>query len=154
MKIILKEDVANLGHLGDVREVAAGYARNYLLPRGLVIRATPRNVAEVAHHRRLIEARITERKQELAGLAQRVGGTELTFPVKVGEHGRLFGSVTAKQVAEALTAQGMPVDRRQVGMDGPLKAIGDVTVKVDLGHGVSAKVQVSVVPEEPAPETE
>ena len=99
MKVILKEDVANLGHLGDVREVAAGYARNYLLPRGLVIRATPRNVAEVAHHRRLIEARIAERKQELAGLAQRVAGTVLTFPVKVGEHGRLFGSWASRTTA-------------------------------------------------------
>jgi len=152
MKVILKEDVANLGHLGDVREVAAGYARNFLLPRGLVIRATPRNMAEVAHHQRLIDARITQRKQELAGLSERLGGTELTFPVKVGEHGRLFGSVTAKQVAEALTDLGMPVERRQVGMDGPLKAIGEETLSVDLGHGVVARIKVAVVPEEPAPE--
>jgi large subunit ribosomal protein L9 len=152
MKVILKEDVANLGHLGDVREVAAGYARNFLLPRGLVIRATPRNIAEVAHERRLIDARIAQRKDELAGLAERLGGSVLTFPVKVGEHGRLFGSVTAKQVAEALAAQGMPVDRRQVVMDGPLKAIGEETLKVDLGHGVVARIKVAVVPEEPAPE--
>lgn len=152
MKVILKDDVANLGHLGDVREVAAGYARNFLLPRGLVIRATPRNVAEVAHERRLIDARVAQRKDELAGLAQRLGQTVLTFPVKVGEHGRLFGSVTAKQVGEALAALGMPVDRRQVLMDGPLKAIGEETVKVDLGHGVVARIKVAVVPEEPAPE--
>jgi len=152
MKVILKEDVANLGHLGDVREVAAGYARNFLLPRGLVIRATPRNVAEVAHERRLIDARIAQRKDELTGLAQRLGQTVLTFPVKVGEHGRLFGSVTAKQVAEALAAQGMPVDRRHVVMDGPLKAIGEETLKVDLGHGVIARIKVAVVAEEPAPE--
>jgi large subunit ribosomal protein L9 len=152
MKVILKEDVANLGHLGDVREVTAGYARNFLVPRGLVIRATPRNMAEVAHERRLIDARIADRKGELAGLAERLGQSVLTFPVKVGEHGRLFGSVTAKQVAEALAAQGMPVDRRQVVMDGPLKAIGEETMKVDLGHGVVARVKVAVVPEEPAPE--
>jgi large subunit ribosomal protein L9 len=152
MKVILKEDVANLGHLGDVREVTAGYARNFLVPRGLVIRATPRNMAEVAHERRLIDARIAERKGELAGLAERLGQSVLTFPVKVGEHGRLFGSVTAKQVAEALAAQGMPVDRRQVVMDGPLKAIGEETLKVDLGHGVVARIKVAVVPEEPAPE--
>jgi large subunit ribosomal protein L9 len=152
MKVILKEDVANLGHLGDVREVTAGYARNFLVPRGLVIRATPRNMAEVAHERRLIDARIADRKGELAGLAERLGQSVLTFPVKVGEHGRLFGSVTAKQVAEALAAQGMPVDRRQVVMDGPLKAIGEETLKVDLGHGVVARVKVAVVPEEPAPE--
>jgi large subunit ribosomal protein L9 len=152
MKVILKEDVANLGHLGEVREVAPGYARNFLIPRGLVIRATARNMAEVAHERRLIEARVAERREAMKGLATRLEGTALTFPVKVGEQGRLFGSVTAKQIAEELTAQGMPVERRQVLLDGTIKAVGETTLKVELGHGVTAKVRVAVVPEEPAPE--
>jgi large subunit ribosomal protein L9 len=149
MRVILKEDVASLGHLGDIKEVAAGYARNYLIPRGLVIPATARNVAEVEHERRLISGRIDKRREELKGLAARVDETVLTFPVKVGEDGRLFGSVTAKAIADALTEQGIPVDRRQlVDLAGPLKAVGEETLKVDLGHGVTARLKVSVVPEE------
>ena len=148
MKVILKDDVANLGHLGDIKEVAAGYARNFLIPRGLVIPATARNVAEVEHERRLIEGRITRRREELKGVAERIGQAALTFTVRVGEDGRLFGSVTAKAIAEALTEQGMPIERRQLIMEGPLKAVGDVTLKVDLGHGVMSPLKVSVVAEE------
>lgn len=150
MKVILKDDVADLGHLGDIKEVAAGYARNYLIPRGLVIPATARNVAEVEHERRLIETRIDRRKEELKEVAAKIEQATLTFPVRVGEDGRLFGSVTSKAIADALTGQGMPVERRQLIMEGPLKAAGDVTLKVDLGHGVTARLKVSVVPEEEA----
>jgi large subunit ribosomal protein L9 len=152
MRVILREDVANLGHLGDIRDVAAGYARNYLIPRGLVIRATARNVAEVEHERRLIEGRIEKRREELKALAARIEQAALTFPVKVGEDGKLFGSVTAKAVAEELERQGMPLDRRQLVMDGPLKATGDATLQVDLGHGVTTRLKVSVVPEAAGPE--
>lgn len=148
MRVILREDVADLGHLGEIKDVAPGYARNYLIPRGLVIRATARNVAEVEHERRLIEARIGKRREELKALAERIEAAALTFPVKVGEDGKLFGSVTAKAIADALTGQGMPVDRRQLVLEGPIKATGDVTVGVDLGHGVTTRLKVSVVPEE------
>jgi large subunit ribosomal protein L9 len=154
MKVILKDDVANLGHLGDIKEVAAGYARNFLIPRGLVIPATARNVAEVEHERRLIEGRIARRREELKEVAAKIEQAALTFPVRVGEDGKLFGSVTAKAIAEALTEQGMAVERRQLIMDGPLKAAGDVTLRVDLGHGVSAGLKVSVVPEEEEAGTE
>jgi large subunit ribosomal protein L9 len=148
MKVILKDDVANLGHLGDIKEVAAGFARNFLIPRGLVIPATARNVAEVEHERRLIEARIARRREELKEVAARIAQAALTFTVKVGEDGRLFGSVTSKAIAEELTAQGMPIERRQLIMEGPLKATGEVTIKVDLGHGVMSPLKVSVVAEE------
>ena len=148
MKVILKDDVANLGHLGDIKEVAAGFARNFLIPRGLVIPATARNVAEVEHERRLIEARIARRREELKEVAARIAQAALTFTVKVGEDGRLFGSVTSKAIAEELTAQGMPIERRQLIMEGPLKATGEVTIKVDLGHGVVSPLKVSVVAEE------
>jgi large subunit ribosomal protein L9 len=148
MKVILKDDVANLGHLGDIKEVAAGFARNFLIPRGLVIPATARNVAEVEHERRLIEARIARRREELKEVAAKIAQAALTFTVKVGEDGRLFGSVTSKAIAEELTAQGMPIERRQLIMEGPLKATGEVTIKVDLGHGVMSPLKVSVVAEE------
>jgi len=153
MRVILKEDVVNLGHLGEIKEVAPGYARNFLIPRGLVIPATTKNVAEVDHERRLIEGRIAKRRDELKDLAARIEATPLTFTVKVGEDGKLFGSVTAKAIAEALTDQGLAVDRRQLVLDGPIKSTGDVIVKVELGHGVATRLKVSVVPEEAGAES-
>lgn len=152
MKVILKEDVENLGRLGDVKDVAPGYARNYLIPNGMVIRATNRNLAQVEHERRLIDAKLSKRREEAGALAKRMEAMTLSMPVKVGEDGRLFGSVTSKHLADALAAQGFNVDRRGIHLDGPIKTVGDRKVGVDLGYGVLATLKVSVVAESVEPE--
>lgn len=151
MKVILKDDVPNLGRLGDIKDVAAGYARNYLIPRGLGIAATSKNVAQVEHERRIIEVRLAERRKEAEALAQKVGGLTVSMPVKVGEDGRLFGSVTAKDLIGALAGQGVEVDRHAIVLEHPIKSVGNSTVEVNLGHGVTATLKVSVVAEETEP---
>lgn len=148
MKVILKDDVPNLGRLGDIKEVAAGYARNFLIPRGLGIAATTKNVAEVEHERRLIELRLAERRKGAEALAAKVAKLTVSVPVKVGEDGRLFGSVTAKDLITALADQGIEVDRHAIVLEQPIKSVGARTVDVNLGHGVTAKLSVSVVAEE------
>ncbi|MDH4229517.1 MAG: 50S ribosomal protein L9 [Nitrospirota bacterium] len=145
MKVILKEDVENLGRLGDVKDVAPGYARNFLIPRGLVIAATDKRIAQVEHERRLIESRVNKRRTEAQGIAKSMAAKPLVMTVKCGEDGRLFGSVTAKDIATALAAQGYPVDRRSMRMDGPIKHLGDEELVVDLGFGVTSTITVSVV---------
>ncbi|MDH5526357.1 MAG: 50S ribosomal protein L9 [Nitrospirota bacterium] len=145
MQVILKDDVENLGRMGDVKDVAPGYARNYLIPRDLVIVATDRQVARVKHEKRLIEARVAERRTESSAAAAKLKNSPVTLSVKAGEGGRLFGSVTSRDVAEALTAAGFSVDRRSVKMDGPLKSLGSHEVEIDLGYGVHATATVNVV---------
>jgi large subunit ribosomal protein L9 len=154
MKVILKEDVENLGQLGDIKEVAAGYARNFLIPRNLVIAATVKNVAEVEHERRLIEARLVTRRAGSQAKADKIAGITISVTVKVGEDGRLFGSVTAKDLMANLAEQGVELDRHGIVLDNPIKSVGDRTVSVNLGHGVKADLKVSVVAEatEEAPE--
>ena len=147
MKVILKEDVVNLGHLGDVKEVAPGYARNFLIPRGLVIAATQKNLAQVEHERRLIEGKLAQRREAVTGVAAQINGTSVSMTVKAGEDSKLFGSVTAKDLISALGEQGIEVDRHAIVLDHPIKSLGDVEVKVDLGHGVNAQLKVSVVAE-------
>ncbi|MFQ5509185.1 MAG: 50S ribosomal protein L9 [Leptospirillia bacterium] len=152
MRVILKDDVDSLGHIGDVKDVAAGYARNYLIPNGLVIPATDRNVAQIEHERRLLEAKIAERIGEAKSKAAELEGVSVTISVKVGEDGKLFGSVTNKDIAEALAAKGIALDRKTIRLDGHIKSVGDLTVKVDLGRGITTQIGVSVVSD--APETE
>lgn len=147
MKVILKEDVENLGRLGDVKDVAPGYARNYLIPRDLVLVATDKQVARVEHERRLIAARVEERRTASNAASKKMEKTPITLSVKAGEGGRLFGSVTSRDVADALAAAGFAVDRRSVKMDGPLKSLGSHEVEVDLGYGVNATATVNVVAE-------
>lgn len=144
MKVILKDDVENLGRLGDVKDVAPGYARNYLIPRNLVLVATSRQVARVEHEKRLIEARVEERRTGATAESKKIEATPITLTVKAGEGGRLFGSVTSRDVAEALAAKGFSVERRSLRMDGPLKSLGSHAIEVDLGYGVHATATVNV----------
>lgn len=147
MKVILKENVEHLGHLGDVREVAAGYARNYLIPKGLVIAATARNLAEVEHERGLIESRIAKMQDSAKETAEKIAAASVTIPVKVGEDGKLFGSVTVRHIVDALAGQGIEVDRHAVLLSGPVRSLGDIKVPVKLVRGVTAELAVSIVSE-------
>ncbi len=148
MKVILIEDVPGLGNAGDIKEVALGYARNYLIPKGLAVVATPSAVKEWQARleaRRAREARETERA---TALADRMAALTLTFQAKAGPTGRLYGSVTTADIAEALERElGVPFDRRKIESD-PLREIGEHMVSVRLAREVVAQVRVVVAAEE------
>jgi len=147
MEVILREHVDNLGQRGDVVKVAAGYARNYLLPRKLALTVTEANRKQIARERKVADAREAEERQTAEAFASRLAQVELVIARRVGETGALYGSVTSADLAEALAAKGLEVDRRKIQLDEPIKQLGDVTVPVKLHRDVASSVKVSVVKE-------
>jgi large subunit ribosomal protein L9 len=146
MKIVLRDDVENLGYKGDVVDVADGYARNYLVPRGLAMKATKGVVAQAEAMRRNRAAKEARDVEAAQTQAARLEGARIEIPARAGEGGKLFGSVTATDVADAIQAQrGIEVDRRRVGLDEPVKELSEVDVKVKLHTDVEATVTVVVV---------
>jgi large subunit ribosomal protein L9 len=148
MQVILKEDLDNLGKSGEVVNVKPGYGRNYLLPRGLAVPATADDVARVAHEKRLIVARTSKLAKETQAEADRLSQVSVSIARAVGEEDKLFGSVTSRDIAEALQAQGVTVDAKKIQLDEPLKALGMSEVPIKLGRGVTAKIKVWVVKKE------
>jgi large subunit ribosomal protein L9 len=147
MEIILREDIDNLGARGQVVKVAPGYARNYLLPRRLAVAATDANRKIVEQERQAHLRREAVLKTESEELAKLVGAVSLTIARKAGENGQLFGSVTAADIADALTAQNFNIDRRKIHLEEPIRALGDYKVPVRLHREVSVDVNVSVTAE-------
>lgn len=147
MKIILLEDVNNLGRAGAVVEVAAGYGRNFLVPRKLAIAATAGSMRNLEKTRGEIAKKQNRLLSEAQVLGKRLEATPLTMPAHVGEEGRLHGSITTHDIAEALAAQGIEVDRRKIHLEEPIKVIGSHTVKVRLAPEAEATLTVEVVPE-------
>ncbi|AUM01006.1 50S ribosomal protein L9 [Pseudothauera hydrothermalis] len=146
MQIILLEKVANLGGLGDVVKVKDGYARNYLIPQGLAKRATAANMAEFEARRAELERLQAEKLAAAQALAAKLDGLMIQITRKAGMDGRLFGSVTNADVAEALSAQGCEVERGAIRMpNGPLKSVGDFQLEVALHSDVVATITVSVL---------
>jgi large subunit ribosomal protein L9 len=147
MEVILKEDIANLGKIGEIVRVRDGYARNYLLPRGLVLEANKKNLKTFEHHKKLVG----DQKQKIVRQAQSVGdqlnGVSLVIPMKVGEEGKLFGSVTNIHIEKALKAKGLNVDRRKIQLAEPIKSAGDYDVPVRLSAELTVPLKVSVVSE-------
>jgi large subunit ribosomal protein L9 len=151
MQVILQQDVENLGTMGDVVKVKTGYARNYLLPRGLALVADSKNLARLEHQKRGMAAKKVKAETAAKAEAARLGALAVTIPARAGEEDRLFGSVTNQDIQRALAAQGFEVDRKRIQLAGPIKSLGDFDVAVSLGAGVRATVRVSVVrQEEPA----
>ena len=144
MLVILQKEVQNLGDAGSVVKVRAGYGRNFLIPNGFAIPANEGSVRVLEHQKRMAEA--IRRKQLAAAqaLADQVGKISLTFRREVGEEGKLFGSVTTKDIAEALAAEGVTIDRRSIQLDDAIRALGVVEVSIRLHKDVSAKVRVFV----------
>src|SRR5919109_649439 len=133
MRVILKSEVKGLGHLGDIKDVADGYARNYLLPKGLAIEATGSQLRHLAQERESEKAKKDRAHGDAEALAKRIGEVTLVFKLKAGEKGKTFGSVTAKEVAEALTKEAKAeIDRTKVVLHEPLKSLGVHTVEVRL----------------------
>lgn len=145
MKVLLKEHVEGVGHLGDVLEVSDGFARNYLLPRNKAIEANERNVKEFEHHRRLMAEKARKEKLELEAYAKKLSAVSLTFTVQAGKDGKLFGSVTSKDIEESLAEKGFAVDRKKIQLAQPIKTLGTVAVPIKLHRDVTATVCVEVV---------
>jgi large subunit ribosomal protein L9 len=147
MEVILREDIKTLGRAGEMVKVKPGYARNYLLPQGLAYEATEGNKKRVAAEGRVRAARDQAERGEAERLAATLSQVSLTLTGKAGEEGKLFGSITSQDIADALGRQGHTVDRRKIELDHPIKTTGSHTVSVRLHPEVHAQVGVSVVPE-------
>jgi large subunit ribosomal protein L9 len=145
MEIILRQSVEKLGHPGDVVTVKNGYARNFLLPRGLAYEATPGNLKRIAAEKSRLEAAESERRGGAQELATRLEEVQLTFSARVGEEGKLFGSVTSSDIAEQLAAQGFNIERRLIDLHEPIKALGVYRVPVRLHADVKPEIRVWVI---------
>ncbi len=144
VQVILSEDVHNLGDAGDVVEVKPGFARNFLIPQGKALPATAARVHEVEHKRRVIAERRAKELKDLDAVKARLEGIALEIAAQVGEEGKLFGSVTAQNLAELLAQQGVEVDRRKIVLAEPIKSVGEHTVSVRLRNDVVASLKVTV----------
>ncbi len=146
MRVILRSDVAGVGHKGDVLDVADGYARNYLVPRGLALKASSGALAQAAAMRRARDAREARDRASAEEIATRLAPTVITVPAKAGAEGRLFGSVTAADLVEAVEAQaGVVLDRRRVHLEEPIKTLGAHEVAVRLHSDVELRLTLEVV---------
>jgi large subunit ribosomal protein L9 len=153
VKIILREDVHGLGHAGAVVSVRPGYARNYLLPEGKAVLATEAGVKELEHHQRVIAEKVARELKSHQAVKTRLEGLKLSVAAQVGEEGKLFGSVTAREIAELIAAQGVEIDRRTIQLAEPIKEAGTHTVAVRLHREVVANVKLEVTAANPPAES-
>jgi large subunit ribosomal protein L9 len=147
MKLILREDVTSLGRSGEVVTVKDGYGRNYLLPRKLAVLANERNIRQLEHDKSVIAARQEKLKTGAQQTAKGLQAVAVRITRKVGEQDKLYGSVTALDIAEALAAKGQKVDRRSIHLPDPIKSVGTFEVEIRLHREVAAKIKVEVAPE-------
>ncbi len=148
MKVILKEDVPSLGKRGDTIKVSDGYARNFLIPKGLALEATGKNIHVLEHAKKVIAQQSEKERKKAESLLQQFSDVTVTIPCKVGEMDKLFGSVTGKDIENALREKGFEVDKRQVVIEDPIKSLGEHRVKIKLHPGIAADVTVNVTREE------
>ena len=148
MEVILREHVEHLGRRGDVVKVAAGYARNYLLPRKLALAVTEANKRQIERERKIADAREAEEKSQAEALAQRISQLEIEIARRVGEHDTLYGSVTSADISHALQTKGFDIEKRKIQLPEPLKALGESMVPVKIHRDVTAQVRVKVVAEQ------
>ncbi len=145
MEVILRAAVDNLGHPGDLVTVSPGFGRNYLLPRGLAYAATPGNKKRIEQERQRLEAAEAARRAKAENFAAGLEQVSLTFSARVGEEGKLFGSVTAADIAHQLEAQGLAVEKRQVDLHEPIRALGVYRVPIRLHADVRPEIKVWVI---------
>ena len=145
MEVILRQSVDNVGQPGDIVKVSPGFARNYLLPRGLAYEATAGNRTRIAKEAAKLEAAENERRSGAKQIADKIEAVNLTFSARVGEEGKLFGSVTAADIAEQLVAQGIQVEKRMIDLHEPIKALGVYRIPVRLHADVKPEVKVWVI---------
>ncbi len=144
MKVILQKDIPNLGDAGDVKEVADGYARNFLLPKKLVIQYNESSERAIRHQKKLINFKKDKRRSQSEKMAESVANMEIKIIAQVGEEDKLFGSVTSMDIAKHLADKGYLVDKRKIQLDEPIKKKGEYEVPVKLDEGVTATIKVIV----------
>lgn len=144
MKVILKENIENLGHIGDVVKVAPGYARNYLLPKGLVLEASEKNARALEHAKRQLEYKKNKVLEQARQIAARIEGLSLAIAHQAGEEGKLFGSVTNMELAELLKGQGLEIERKKIVLAEPIRQVGEYSVTVKVHPEVNATLKVNV----------
>lgn len=147
VKVILSQSVQGLGEAGDVVGVKVGYARNYLLPQGKALPATESKVRELEHHKRVVLEKAARELKDLEALRKRLESVALEVSARVGEEGKLFGSVTSAQIAELLAEKGYEVDRRKIHLAAPLREVGDHVVAIRLQRDLTAQVPLKIVAE-------
>ena len=147
MKVILLETVRGSGKAGDVVNVSDGYARNLLIPKGLAQEATPQNMARLKKTQERIAKKQAEDRESAEKQAEILASTQVEIKAKAGEGGKVFGSVTSKDIAEALNAQGFEIDKKKIKLDSPIKELGVTTVEIKLFNEITGKVKVNVIPE-------
>ena len=145
MEVILRQAVENLGHPGEIVKVSPGYARNYLLPRGLAYEATPGNRKRIEQERQRLEAAEAQRREAAQAHAAKLEQVSLTFSARVGDEGKLFGSVTSSDIVHQLEAQGIHIEKRQVELHEPIKALGVYRVPIRLHADVKPEIKVWVI---------
>lgn len=148
MKVLLQTDVESVGKAGQIVNVKDGFARNYLIPRKLAVIADEKNVRVFEHLKRQTEEKIRKTRKQAEVLKEKIESLTLIIPCKVGEEGKLFGSVTNIQIAEALKKEGLEVDRKKIVLENPLKVLGDYEAVVKLEGDITAKIRISLVKEE------
>ena len=144
MKVILKEDVKNLGIIGTVVDVANGYGRNYLIPRELAVEANPKNLKQFEHQKKIILIKADKIKESAKGLSEKISALSVVLEAKAGEEDKLFGSVTTMDIAEAISKQGFEIDKRKILLKEPIKRLGIYEVSVKVHQDVTATVKVEV----------
>lgn len=147
VEVILRDDVAHLGKIGDVVRVKPGFARNFLFPRGLAIEANTKSLRVLEHHKRVIGAAAERQRKTAEGMATKLQGLKLTVRARAGEEGRLFGSVTNLDVERLLADAGFKIDRRRITLDEPIKQLGTYPIVVQVGRDVRATVELTVAAE-------
>jgi large subunit ribosomal protein L9 len=150
MKVILQETLDGVGHLGDLINVADGFARNFLLPRRKAVEANSRSIKAFEHTKRVAAEKAKKEKLEIEAHAKKVSAVTLTIEAQVGKDDKMFGSVTAKDIAEGLATQGFTVDRRKIQLAQPIKELGTVTVPIKMPREVTATVTIRVVKKQEA----
>ena len=148
MRVILRENLENLGKAGEVVSVRPGYGRNYLLPSGLAVPATEKDEARLQHEQRVIASRVAKLAKQMQSEADRLSQASVSLARAVGEEDKLYGSVSNRDIAEALAEQGIKLDARKIQLDEPIKTLGMTEVAVKLGHDITAKLKVWVVKKE------
>ena len=144
LQVILRDDVANLGKIGDVVRVKPGFARNFLLPRGLAVEANPKNLRVLEHQKRVISAKADREHKSAEAAGKRLDGLRITIQARAGEEGRLFGSVTNMDVERLLAEKGFQIERRRIVLEEPIKQLGSYPITVQVGRSVRATVQLTV----------
>ncbi len=148
MKVILQKDVEDLGYEGDIVEVKRGYARNYLIPKGLAVEATPENIKALELKKKKIEEKRRREKEKALELKKKIEAIEIKLIRKAGAGGKLYGSVTSADIVESLEKEGISVTRKKILIERPIRNIGEHTVSVRLYPEVTARLRIKVLPEE------